>query len=172
MVIDVNGLQAELTARGLTTRATAKKPAKELHVSLLQRILVRAYYMGVVEYRGVQYEGSHTLLITPEIFFKVQEVLAAHNTAGERSWRHQHYLKGSVFCSDCDSRLTLDFASGHGGRYAYFVCLGRKRGVECKQKALQTDAGRAGVGAALAPRQGEGLGKGGHPASPDGGPGR
>jgi DNA invertase Pin-like site-specific DNA recombinase len=136
----LNSLQAELTARGLTTRATAKKPAKELHVSLLQRILVRPYYIGIVEYRGVQYEGSHKPLITPEVFFKVQEVLAAHNTAGERSWRHQHYLKGSVFCSDCDSRLTLDFASGNGGRYCYFVCLGRKRGLKCTQKALQTEA--------------------------------
>lgn len=137
----LHSLLAELTARGLTTRPTAKKPGKELHVSLLQRILIKPYYMGIIDYRGVQYEGSHTPLVTPEVFFKVQEVLAAHNTAGERSWRHQHYLKGTVFCSDCDSRLTLDFATGRwGGHYAYFVCLGRKRGLGCKQKALQTEA--------------------------------
>lgn len=37
----LSSLQAELTARGLTTRPTARKPAKPLHESLLQRILVR-----------------------------------------------------------------------------------------------------------------------------------
>ncbi len=52
---------------------------------------------------------------------------------------HQHYLKGSVLCSVCDSRLTLDFASGNGGRYCYFVCLGRKRKLVCNQKALQAE---------------------------------
>ena len=136
----LHSLQAELTARGLMTRPTAKRPAKELHESLLQRILVRPYYMGIVSFKGVQYQGTHTPLVTPETFFRVQEVLAAHNTAGERSWRHQHYLKGSIFCDDCDSRLTLDFASGNGGHYCYFVCLGRKRKVVCSQKAMQTDA--------------------------------
>ena len=136
----LGSLQAELTARGLTTRPTAKKPAKPLHESLLQRVLVRPYYMGIVTWRGVQYEGTHRPLVTPEVFFRVQEVLAAHNTAGERSWRHQHYLKGSVFCAVCDSRLTLDFATGNGGRYSYFVCLGRKRGVACNLKALQVEA--------------------------------
>ena len=134
-------LQAELTARGLTTRPTAKKPAKELHESLLQRILVRPYYMGIVEFRGVEYQSTHPPLVTPETFYKVREVLTAHNTAGERSWRHQHYLKGTVFCADCGSRFCLDFATGRGGgRYSYFVCLGRKRKGPCNQGALQTDA--------------------------------
>lgn len=141
----LRSLQAELTARGLTTRATARRPAKELHISLLSRILTRPYYMGIVTWRGVQYQGSHQPLVTPEVFFRVQEVLAAHNTAGERSWKHRHYLKGSVFCSVCDSRLCLDFATGRGGRYCYFVCLGRKRGVVCNQKALQTDAVEAAL---------------------------
>nr|MDQ6946028.1 zinc ribbon domain-containing protein [Actinomycetota bacterium] len=79
--------------------------------------------------------------MTPELFYRVQEVLAAHNTAGERSWKHHHYLKGSVFCSVCDNRFCLDFATGrHGGHYRYFVCLGRRRKVVCDQRALQTDS--------------------------------
>ena len=136
----LNSLLAELTARGLTSRSTAKKPGKALNLSVLERILVRPYFMGIVEFRGVQYQGSHPPLVTPEVFFKVQEVLAAHNTAGERSWRHQHYLKGSIFCDVCDSRMTLDFATGNGGRYCYFVCLGRKCGISCNLKAQQTEA--------------------------------
>ncbi len=135
----LSSLQAELTARGLTTRPTTKRPAKELHESLLQRVLVRPYYMGTVTFRGVEYEGSHPAIVSPEVFFKVQDVLKAHNTAGERSWKHEHYLKGTLFCADCSSRLCLDFATGNGGRYAYFVCLGRKRKVVCAQKALQAD---------------------------------
>lgn len=127
--------------------------------------------MGIVEFRGVQYQGSHTPLVSPETFFKVQEVLAAHNTAGDRSWRHQHYLKGSIFCSVCEARLTLDYTNGNGGRYCYFVCLGRKRGVNCDWRALQADAIEDGPGQALADGSSAGRPQGSHPAHPGRGPG-
>jgi len=36
------------------------------------------YYVGIVTFRGVQYEGSHPKLVTPELFEQVQQVLTAH----------------------------------------------------------------------------------------------
>ena len=132
-------LLEELTAKGLRTRPSAKQPAKQLQLSQMSRLLSNAYYMGTVTWRGVQYEGTHPRLVTPNLFYKVQEVLEAHNLAGERSRCHEHYLKGSVFCEDCGSRLTLDFATGNGGTYAYFVCLGRRRGLTCRQRSLHVD---------------------------------
>src|SRR3954471_12032173 len=32
---------------------------------------------------------------------KVQDVLAGRRLAGDRSWRHTHYLKGSLLCARC-----------------------------------------------------------------------
>jgi site-specific DNA recombinase len=124
----------------LTTRPTAKKPAKPLNEPVLNRVLVKPYYMGIVTYRGVQHEGSHDPLVSPEVFFKVQEVLKAHNLAGDRIWKHQHYLKGSVYCSTCGSRYSLSHTTGNGGHYCYFFCLGRARKLTCYQKAIQVEA--------------------------------
>ena len=75
------------------------------------------------------------------VFDKVQEVLGLHNLAGERHWRHEHYLKGTIYCAKCGGRLCLTHAVGRrGGRYVYFFCLGRRRNKEsCWQKALQVE---------------------------------
>lgn len=129
----------ELTDRGLTTRATVKRAAKPLHLSMLHRILTNPYYMGIVSYQGGHYDGNQPALVTPDIFLKVQQVLAAHATSAEKHWKHQHYLKGSIFCDQCAARFCLTHAKGRGGEYIYFFCLGRRRGVTCTQRALQTE---------------------------------
>ena len=62
----------------------------------------------------------------------VQEVLAGRRISGDRSWRHEHYLKGTLFCARCNSRLGFGYAKGKGGTYPYFFCLGRnKKRTDC-----------------------------------------
>jgi hypothetical protein len=39
--------------------------------------------------------------------------LHEHNVSGERHSGHAHYLRGSVFCARCGSRLILTLAKGH-----------------------------------------------------------
>ncbi len=53
--------------------------------------------------------------------------------AKERPWHNQHYLKGSLWCGRCRSRLTFIRVNGNGGTYEYFFCLGRQRGNGCTQ---------------------------------------
>ena len=65
------------------------------------------YYLGVVRFKGIEYQGRHQPLISPTLFAEVQEVLDMHNRAGEKRRVHHHYLKGSVFCAHCGSRLCL-----------------------------------------------------------------
>jgi hypothetical protein len=83
------------------------------------------YYIGIVAYRGMEYPGRHPALVTPEVFDQVQRVLAAHRQSGERYRRHNHYLKGSLFCARCKSRMSVCASRGNGGVYTYFFCLGR-----------------------------------------------
>lgn len=128
-----------LTAKGLTTVPTRTRPAHPLHLSNLTSILKNPYYTGVVRYRGKEYQGTHEPLVTPETFAKVQQVLAAHYTAGERTRAHPHYLKGTVFCDQCGARLTITKANGHGGIYYYFFCLGKQKFRQCRQKYLRVD---------------------------------
>ena len=68
-------------------------------------MLTNPYYVGVVVYRGVYYPGKHEPLISHRLYERVQLTLDAHNQAGERQYRHNHYLKGSVYCGTCKSRL-------------------------------------------------------------------
>jgi site-specific DNA recombinase len=52
-------------------------------------------------------------------------VLRGHALSGDRSHKHEQYLKGSVFCGQCGGRLVFTPVRGNGGRYEYFRCFGR-----------------------------------------------
>jgi site-specific DNA recombinase len=110
----LNELLDELTDRGLTNRPGGRRPERPLHLSKLHRMLRDPYYLGIVSYRGVQYEGRHQPVITPNVFDQVQRVLAAHKQSGERYRRYEHYLKGTVFCARCKSRLSVSRSRGNG----------------------------------------------------------
>lgn len=132
-------LLSALAERGLRTRPTAKKPEKPLSRSQLAALLQNPYYVGVVRYAGVEYEGRHKHLIDKASFEKAKAVLAAHNHAAEKDRKHHHYLKGSLYCGRCGSRMSLIQANGNGGRYPYFFCIGRMKGTGCQQPYVPVD---------------------------------
>ncbi|HYC82285.1 MAG TPA: recombinase family protein, partial [Solirubrobacterales bacterium] len=132
-------LLAALAKRGLRTRPTAKKPEKPLSRSQLAAMLQNPYYVGVVRYAGVEYEGRHDHLIDGATFANAKAVLAAHNHATEKDRKHHHYLKGSLYCGRCGSRMSLIQAKGNGGRYPYFFCIGRMKGTGCNQPYVPVD---------------------------------
>ena len=122
-------LANELAERGLQQRPTPKRAARPLPPNKLHELLRNRYYIGFVTWRHVEYEGKHPVFITAETFEQVQRVLAAHRQSGERSYRHQHYLTGTLFCARCSSRLLYNIARGRqGDQYEYFVCAGRHSG--------------------------------------------
>nr|BFF20313.1 hypothetical protein GCM10025730_38340 [Promicromonospora thailandica] len=127
----------ELEARGLTTRRTPKLPSRAIGPNGLHGILTNPYYKGEVTYQGVLYPGHHTPLIDSITWQKVQDVLASH-AAGEKQREHNHYLKSSVFCGSCGSRLIITNAKNPSGTiYPYFVCLGRhQKRTSCTRKAM------------------------------------
>jgi site-specific DNA recombinase len=140
-------LQEELAMRGLRTRPTPKIPSKPLEIANLHKMLRNGYYVGEVTYRGTRYEGNHEQIVERGTWGRVQTVLSAHNTAGDRQRVHEHYLKGSVFCGECGSRLMVTMArNGQGVTYDYFVCLGRHRKrTNCGRQAMRVDSVEAAV---------------------------
>ncbi len=138
----LSSLLEELTDRGLSTRPTPKRPAAPLGTTAVHKMLHNAYYKGEVSYRGVTYPGLHEPLVDPGTWQKVQDLLAAHHLAGVREQRHQHYLKGSVFCGSCGSKLMFTFAKNRWGTiYPYLVCSGRaRRRTDCTRRAMHVDA--------------------------------
>ena len=148
----IRTLLDELTTRGLTSVPTATKPGKPLGTANLQRLLRHPYYMGIVRYRGVLYPGKHEPLVTPETWQRVQEVLASNNIAGDKQREHNHYLKGSIYCGACGSRLVVSHAKNrHGTVYRYFICLGRQqKRTDCRQQAIRIDQTEDAVAAVYA----------------------
>ena len=132
-------LLEELTERGLTSRPGPHSPARPISLTTLGDVLANPYYIGQVNFQGVQYPGRHEPLIERQLFDRVQDVLIAHNHAGEKLRVHSHYLKGSVFCGSCGSRLTItNSRSGNGDVYDYFFCLGRQRDrLSCTQSVVR-----------------------------------
>ena len=131
----------ELTARGLMTRATPKWPSKPLTVTTLHKLLRNPYYKGEVHYRGVAYPGLHEPLVDPDTWQQVQDLLSAHNLAGTHQRTNQHYLRGSLFCGTCGSRLMITTARNKWGtEYPYLVCSGRSRKTTlCQRQAMSVE---------------------------------
>ena len=136
----IKALADYLASRGLTTKATPKIPSKPVNKGILNKILVNPYYKGYVYFQGALYQGKHEPLTDERTWEKVQGVLASHYN-GERTREHPHFLKSTVYCGSCGSRLLVHNAKSKTGViYPYFVCAGRhSKRVSCKQKAVLID---------------------------------
>jgi site-specific DNA recombinase len=137
----VRTLLDELTPKGLGSRPTPKRPSRPISISAFHELLRNPYYIGIVDYRGVRYDGKHPPLISQRIFDEVQRILEVQNYAGEKKRKHHHYLKGSVWCGCCGSRLIVTNARSRSGQiYPYFTCIGRQRNPNsCTQRAVLID---------------------------------
>ena len=134
----VTGLLRDLTARGLLTLPTPKRPSKPLGKNTLYKLLTNPYYAGVIRYKGALHPGVHEPLIEPALFDQVQSLLKARSAHATRHVQHAHHLKGLLHCGGCGSRMLLDFATNpRGTTYAYFICSGRaSRKTTCTRRAV------------------------------------
>ena len=137
----MESLGKELTRRGLRTVPTARMSELPIQKRQLDNVLNNPYYTGTVIYQGVEYPGNHTPLISRDTFETVQAVLRG-KLKGERSRKHEHYLKSTVFCGHCGSRLIIQKArsGGNGDIYEYFSCSGRlAKRTKCNLRSIQFD---------------------------------
>jgi site-specific DNA recombinase len=77
-------LRDALTDKGLTTRPTPKRAAQAISLNGLHKILTNPYYAGLLPWQGAYYEGAHQALIDVDTWLRVQDVLRAHDTSGEK----------------------------------------------------------------------------------------
>ncbi|WP_309340937.1 recombinase zinc beta ribbon domain-containing protein, partial [Actinomyces viscosus] len=89
-----------------------------------------------VQFQGVEYPGKHEPLVDEETWQAVQAVLGSHRS-GERERMHNHFLKSTVVCGQCGSRLLVqNTKNGKGVLYPYFICARRQRLHDCSFKAV------------------------------------
>lgn len=124
----ISSLRDALEERGLKTRETLKYHGQPLGQSQVHRLLSQPYYKGQIRFKNMLFDGKHEPLVDEVTWQQVQDILAGRRIAGDRSWRHGHYLKGSLVCARCGGRIGYGWSKGKGGRYDYFFCLGRHTG--------------------------------------------
>lgn len=133
-------LTEALADKGMTTRPTPKRPPKPLVKRHVHNLLRNTFYVGLVTWAGVEYPGTHAPLVSVGTFATVQAILHSRNQSSERQRKHNHYLKGSLFCGRCGARLSYSKSRGRGGIYEYFYCLGRRsRRTDCDLPSLAVD---------------------------------
>ena len=132
----VSQLAKHLSGLGLDVPATPSKPARPITKGRLHTLLRHPYYKGVVQFQGVEYAGKHEPLVDEETWQAVQAVLGSHRS-GERERMHNHFLKSTVVCGQCGSRLLVqNTKNGKGVLYPYFICARRQRLHDCSFKAV------------------------------------
>lgn len=136
-------LAAHLEREGLRSRGTRRYPERPLSNSRIHAMLHNPYYMGVVVWNGQRYPGKHEPLVDQDTFDRVQLLLAGARVGGERPQKHEHYLRGSIFCEECMGRLLYGRHRGRGGRqYEYFCCNNRtvrRREIQCSSGHFAVD---------------------------------
>jgi site-specific DNA recombinase len=139
-------LTLEAQAKGLTSRPTATRPAEPISLNSMYSILKNPYYMGIVSYQGIHYEGKQPALVEPDVWLAVQNVLAAHAKRGERDHKHPHYLRSTIYCSACGGRLVYSENTGNGGTYKYYFCVKRKTKTNnCTRPAVRVERVEDGI---------------------------
>lgn len=129
----LTALYERMRKKGLRNRQRRHPISRSAFADMLHS---RAY-IGKVEWHGAEYDGTHEPLIEEDLFNQVQEVFRTHDRAGVRRRRNSHYLKGTLYCGTCGSRMSTLNAKG---RYTYFYCLGRQSGrTQCQEPFVKAE---------------------------------
>jgi site-specific DNA recombinase len=130
-----------LEESGLRTRQTAKCAPASLSRTQVHRMLRNEFYLGVVAWDGMRNaEARHKPIIDRATFEKVEQVLKSAMLSGNRTRKHKHYLRGSIYCGHCGRRMVFHRIRGKGGIYDYLGCLSHqgRRKHACAGGYVQT----------------------------------
>jgi site-specific DNA recombinase len=111
----LNGLRQKAKTIGLRhPRSDQPLTKSELH-----RILHNPIYTGDFVWLSKPYRGSHTALITREVFDDVQAVFAGRPRS--RYPKQRHAFMGLLTCARCGCSMTAEMKKG---KYVYYRCTG------------------------------------------------
>ncbi|KKU90279.1 MAG: Recombinase [Microgenomates group bacterium GW2011_GWA1_48_10] len=79
---------------------------KMLHLDTVKRILSNKFYIGIINFGGEAYEGTHKLFIPHALFNKVQEIIKAREHPKPR--RNNFTFLGLAKCAECGCAITAE----------------------------------------------------------------
>lgn len=125
-----------LNARGITTSY-----GKPWGRTSLNKILTNERYRGIYIYGDVRIEGGIPRIVSDELYFRVQEVLAMKkNPRGRHRSTADYLLTGKLYCGKCGSPMIGYSGTGRDGSLRhYYVCQRRRQEKSCDKQHVRRD---------------------------------
>lgn len=121
-------LRALVASWGLVT-CSGKPPA----LASVKRLLMNPFYVGLFNYNGELYQGSHAPLIPRGLFERVQQVMARGGRAKAKR-KHLFPFVGMLQCGECGCAITAERQKGHHD----YLCT-KKKGP-CRQPYVREES--------------------------------
>jgi len=115
---------------------------KMLHLDTVKRILSNKFYIGIINFGGEIYEGTHKVFIPRDIFEKVQKILEAREHPKNK--KHNFTFLGLAKCAECGCSITAEvkhkcYPTTRGNvDYIYYRCTKKK--TDCSQNYLREES--------------------------------
>ncbi len=135
-----------LFENGITTGATrgwTKGGGRFLKREQIAFLLSNPFYAGRFRYAGEMYDGTHTPIVSKELFDRVQKVLRERSNKNRPPENNPQAYCGLLSCSECGCSITAEEKvkiqqNGNTHRYVYYHCT-KKRG-KCNGRFLREEA--------------------------------
>jgi site-specific DNA recombinase len=99
------GLGIRLISRRLNEEGLRTRRNRPWSMVSIRDILRNRAYLGTYQRLGVRVPGTHTALVSPDDFRKVQERLSDRRTNYSPRTVTGFLLSGMVYCASCDNRM-------------------------------------------------------------------
>ena len=96
-------LAEEMYERGLKTRYGRLYTPESI-----KKTLSRRFYIGKLEWHDKEYKGKHEPIITPELFYRVQEIMRRRSADTGEKGKLEFLLRGVAYCQVCGQKMTRE----------------------------------------------------------------
>ncbi len=98
-------LTTKMYEEGLRNDSGSKVVKSRIH-----RLLCDPFYIGKMCWNREIYKGNHPVLLSEEVFYKVQSLLRSKNTP--KYAKHSYRFKGVLRCQECNGTITWEIHKG------------------------------------------------------------
>lgn len=123
--------------RDLNNKGIKTVKGKKFRQSSLDRMLINKKYIGIYTYKGQEMPIRIPRIISDELFYQVQDIIAKNKKAPGRQKAFREYLLTlKMFCGYCGEMMTG--YSAKKGKYTYYGCKGKKA-KNCKKHPIDKE---------------------------------
>jgi site-specific DNA recombinase len=100
-----------------------RKSKSSVPRATVHKILRNLIYTGEFKWNGMIFQGTHTALVSRELWERVQAALDHRHAKRHRKVKHDFAFSGLIYCGHCGCSLVGEIKKG---RYVYYHCTGYK----------------------------------------------